>query len=276
MENLCVFVLPALSWKRLEGRVAMAVALPRRRDDQIGPLGVLDPPDIQIECAAFTGSLGMLFVCVRERKIDLLDVPLAPICEAYFQYVIGSAADDLESSAVALTALAYLLERKAWVLIPAPEVDEPEADDLFDQVEPYVHEFVPIIEDLLTRREERESLFFRAADPVLPYEVPFDTGDVTPNDLARAFERILSRAKPDTVEPLSRPRRSLSDQMILVLKALPSEFQSLEEIVVGEFTRSEVVWWFLALLELIRLGQASVRLEEGEVQFAKKAQEAAS
>ena len=57
--------------------------------------------------------------------------------------------------------------------------------------------------------------------------------------------------------------------MVIVLKALPGEFQTLDEIVTGEFTRSEVVWWFLALLELIRLGQALVKIEEGEVRFAR-------
>jgi hypothetical protein len=36
---------------------------------------------------------------------------------------------------------------------------------------------------------------------------------------------------------------------------------------VGDFTRSEVVWWFLALLELIRLGQARVDLKDGDVRF---------
>jgi chromatin segregation and condensation protein Rec8/ScpA/Scc1 (kleisin family) len=243
--------------------------LAKSQREDISPLGLLDPPDIRIECPAFTGSLSMLFVCVRERKIDLRDVPLAPVCEAYLRYVVDRENPDLESAAVALSALSYLLERKAWVLIPVPEVPEPEAEDLWDVIEPSAHEFLPAIEDLLQRRAERESLFFRTPDAT-PYELPFDTKAVTPLDLARAFERLLAKAKPDTVTPPSRPRRSLSDMMVLVMKHLPLDWKPLDEIVPGEFTRSEAVWWFLALLELIRLAQARVALVEGEAQFCRE------
>lgn len=238
--------------------------------DSVGPLGFFNPPEIHVESDVFTGSLGMLFVCVREKKIDLLDVPLAPICEAYFRYLLENQSEDLDSAGVALSALAFLIEKKAWMLIPVNEEEEPEGEDILDYVDPYVHEFAPAIEDLLERQSDRDLLFFRNPDPKSnSYELPFDTGEVTPFDLANVFEKLLARAKPDKVEPISKPRRNLSDQMVIVLKALPEDFQSLDQIVVGEFTRSEVVWWFLALLELIRLGQASVKIEEGEVLFAR-------
>ena len=35
-------------------------------------------------------------------------------------------------------------------------------------------------------------------------------------------------------------------------------------------TKSEVVWWFLALLELIRLGQARVEVKDGDVRFKRE------
>ncbi len=55
--------------------------------------------------------------------------------------------------------------------------------------------------------------------------------------------------------------------MGIVVLALPEKFQPLDQIVTGEYTRSEVVWWFLALLELIRLGQAKVEVKDGDVRF---------
>jgi hypothetical protein len=59
--------------------------------------------------------------------------------------------------------------------------------------------------------------------------------------------------------------------MSVVLKALAKEWLSLDVLVPEDITRSEAVYWFLALLELIRLGQASVRLHESEVEFARAA-----
>lgn len=238
--------------------------------DSAGPLGFVSPPEIQIECEAFQGSLAMLFHCVRERKVDLLGVPLAPICEAYFSYLLEHAAEDIESAATAMTALAYLLERKAWALIPRPEEPEPEAGDLLDAIEPYAHEFQPVIEVLRDLQDHRSNFFFRPADAAeRTYELPFEIGEATTVDLARVLEQLLERAVPDPIEPLNRPRRSLSEQMTLVMKSLTEEFRPLDQVVVGEFTRSEIVWWFLALLELIRLGQARLQVKEEGIFFAR-------
>jgi len=249
----------------------MATSSELTKEEGIGPLGVISPPEIAIECEAFSGSLGTLFQLVRDRKIDLLGVPLAPICEAYLFYLVEKADNDLESAAVALVALSYLLERKAWMLIPAPEDEEPDGDDILDSVEPYIQEFQPLIHALRDKEEERESLFFRQNEgKAFPYELPFDTTDVTPTHLASVLEDLLRRAKPDPPDSFDRPRRSLSEQMVVVMRSLPAEFSTLDKIVTGEFTRSEVVWWFLALLELIRLGQARVKLEHEAVLFARE------
>ncbi len=247
----------------------MAAATSLIRDPAIMSLGIVAPPEIHIESPVFVGSLATLFQGVRDRKIDLLDIPIAPICEAYLHYLLGISDGDIDSSAVALSALAYLIERKAWMLLPA-SAEEPSIDDVYEEIDPTVHEYWPAIHHLNQRREERESLFFRSSDQSsLPYELPFEPENVHPADLARALESLLSRAKPDVVTHLSRPRRSLTDQMILVMQVLPLNFLPLDQIVVGEFTRSEVVWWFLALLELIRLGQAAVQILDGEVRFAR-------
>lgn len=234
--------------------------------EPVDALGVTSPPDIQIRCEAFTGSLGALFQMARDGKIDLLGVPLAPICRAYIEYVTESAGGDLDRAAVALVALSYLLERKAWHLLPS-EVPEPETDESLYPVEPWIQEFAPAIEALRELADSRDQVFFRAPEGTA-YELPFDASGVSLGDLAGALQRLLDRAVPEPPEGLRKPGRSLSEQMGLVMRELTAEFRTLDRIVVGEFTRSEIVWWFLALLELIRLGQAKVRLRAGEVEFA--------
>jgi hypothetical protein len=57
--------------------------------------------------------------------------------------------------------------------------------------------------------------------------------------------------------------------MRIVLHALSTSWQRLEEMVEDPFTRSDAVYWFLALLELIRLGQASAKVAGDEVLFAR-------
>jgi len=234
----------------------------------LSPLGVVAPPPIDIQCEAFSGSLAALFQVVRQRKVDLLQVPLQPICEAYFQYLLANPEGDLDSAAAALVALSYLIQEKSHALIPVPEtyLDDP---DLDFNVDPYVHEFAPAIQALEMFEEERDQVFFRGSSQGDLYELPFTLGQVTSADLSLAFERLLRKAQPDTPEILQKPRRSLADQMQVVRDTLTDDFRSLLDIVPDPFTRTEAVWWFLAMLELIRLGQARVVLGDDDVLFAR-------
>ena len=93
--------------------------------------------------------------------------------------------------------------------------------------------------------------------------------DVSAADLARAFDAILRRANPDTLDMPAKPRRSLSEQMGIVLSSLTDDWTKLDDMVEEPFTRTEIVLWFLALLELIRLGQAAVRLHEETIEFSR-------
>jgi segregation and condensation protein A len=235
----------------------------------ISALGVIAPPPIHVSTPTFDGSLAMLFQCVRDHKVHLLEVPLFPICEAYFLYLINLEATDLDEAAAALAALSYLLERKAWLLLPV-EDPEPEMDEPLELPTPTAHEYEFAIESLRVWHEERAQLYFRAAEAgPESYELPMNLENVSSGDLAKALEKLLRRAKPEPVAPLNKPRKSLSDQMRIVLHALTGEWKSLLDLVEDPFTKSEAVYWFLALLELIRLGQATAKVEDEDVYFAR-------
>ena len=251
-----------------------------RKDDKqqvVLATGIIAPPPIQVESPRFSGSLAMLFACVRERKVDLLDIPLFPICEAYFTYLMESELADLDEAAAALAALSYMLERKAWGLLPTAEPEPEESDVPLELAAPTVYEFDLAIETLRRFHDERSKRYFRPTESGPdPYEVPVVLGDVSAADLARAFDAILRRAHPDPVDLPAKPRRSLSEQMAIVIGILTPDWKKLDDLIEEPFTRSEVVLWFLALLELIRLGQATVRLHEEMVEFARSKPKASS
>lgn len=234
-------------------------------------LGVVAPPPILVQTPAFEGTLAALFRCVREHKVDLMEVPLEPICEAYLEYLMASSDTNLDEAAAALTVLAYLLERKAWQLLPVEEEVEPDYEEPTALADPTAYEYSDVIQLLLGGHEERSKLFFRTSgpDPSL-YEVPYSVGEVTIGDLARALESLLRRAEPAQIELMSKPRKSINEQMRIVLLALTQEYRPITSLFVGSYTRNDAVYWFLALLELIRLKQAAVKLEGEEVLFAKR------
>lgn len=248
---------------------ASAVLNKPAKVEKFPALGIVAPPPIAVESPEFSGSLGVLLQLVQDRKIDLMRVPLFPVCQAYFAYILQTNKHNLDEAAAALLALAYLLERKSWQLLPTPE-EEPDFETPFEAPDPTVGEYSLAIEALRVWHDEREQFFFRPLDAGPdPYEVPLDLCDVSSADLARAFERLLRKAVPAPVEPLNKKRRSLLDQMGVVLKSLTDKWRPMEDLIPSPFTREDAVYWFLSLLELIRLGQATVRRQEDEVQFAR-------
>ena len=236
----------------------------------ITPIGVVAPPPILVQTPAFEGTLAALFRCVRDRKVDLMEVPLEPICQAYLEYLMDSPETNLDEAAAALTVLAYLLERKAWQLLPT-EDEEPDYEEPAALPDPTAYAYSDVIQMLLGGHEERSKLFFRTSgpDPSL-YEIPYSVGEVTVGDLARAFESLIRKSEPDEIDSLNKPRKSLVEQMRVVLLCLTKEFRPITALFVGSYTRNDAVYWFLSLLELIRLRQAAVKLEGEEVLFAKK------
>jgi chromatin segregation and condensation protein Rec8/ScpA/Scc1 (kleisin family) len=224
-----------------------------------------------VQLPVFSGSFGALLECVRRQKVNLLEVPLAPICEAYVAHALSLAAQDedqLDAAAVALAALSYLLERKALLLIPGSgdqTVEEPE--EPFELPEPFISEFMPLIEEFRNRERMRAEVFFRPNAGSRTYELPFDAGDLTIDDLARAFEAVMERAQSITSRLNKRPARSLAEQMLRVASCLTREWTTIRDLALGDLDRAEAVWWFLALLELIRLGRAKVKMLGTEPHF---------
>lgn len=242
-----------------------------RRKDNLSPLGVIAPPPIHVQSPKFEGSLGTLFLCVREGKVDLVDVALSPICLAYFEYMLGAGIADIDEAATALGALAYLLERKAWMLLPNLS-PEPELEMALELPPPSIGLFSDAIFELRNDYEERAHLFFRSAEPdVDPFELPYSLENVSLLDLSQALQRLLKRANPDPVEPLNAPRKSLHEVMSKVLLALTDHWVSLDTFFKEDFSRTDAVYWFLALLELMRLGQAKARMNEASVEFSRGA-----
>jgi segregation and condensation protein A len=232
-------------------------------------LGLVAPPPIHIESPRFVGSLGTLFTCVRDHRVDLRDVPLLPICEAYMAYMLADSAPNLDEAAAALAALSYLLERKAWALLPglAPE---PEAEEMAELPDPCAYQYWEAMGVMRAWYEERSRLFFRA--PSLgpnAYELPYELEEITTAALAQALSEVLARMTPPQPPEIFRNRRSLAHQMGSVLLALSYNWRTLTDLVPPSSTREDAVYWFLSLLELMRLGQASARVVGLDVEFAR-------
>lgn len=221
------------------------------------------PPRVPIQLPLYgEGSLGWLLSLIRRQRLDVLELQLAPIADACMQY--WSEIGDLDEGGDAVAAIAYLTERKAQRLLTPPvEDDIAESDDPLFTALP--EEYRLFSAQLRVWEEDRSLLFFRAQSPDSnDYELPLPFGAMEPSRLLKALQSLLERALPLPVPTPERPAFSVQARMIEVLRHLDlhSGRASFESLLPEAFNRLQVLTYFLAMLELARLHQVDIELDD--------------
>ncbi|HVB09076.1 MAG TPA: segregation/condensation protein A, partial [Bacillota bacterium] len=188
-----------------------------------------------------------------------VDAELADLDAAY-------AASDLDQQSLALTLAARLVELKARALLPsAAPIEEPVTVDAEETPEALAQRlaaydaFREAAQVLRSYEEARSQRFGRpvapAPDAADPPPVPFDT-------LLTLFAAIWERARADgrTVARQELTVLARMEQLRAHLRgaAGPVPFEALFE---DDARRMQVIVTFLALLELVRLGEATLLQE---------------
>ena len=93
----------------------------------------------KVTLEVFEGPLDFLLNLIRQREIDIYDIPIAQITEQYLQYLSLMEALDLEVAGEWLVMAATLLEIKSRTLLPTDssqqEDEEEPADPRLELVE---------------------------------------------------------------------------------------------------------------------------------------------
>lgn len=214
----------------------------------------------EVRLDLFEGPVELLLYLVRKNELPATDVPVGRLTDDYLEYVRQAQSLNLEIAADFLVMAGVLLRLKARQLVPRQpdeDTDTPSVtiESILDDFRHYQH-----VAGLLGAREsERRQLFPRRGET--PRSVPADGEDLTL--LAAALQRVLARLEPEkrvTIEPRRvRIEDKLADlrRMLAVRRTV-----TFEEAVCGQ-TLTEIVVLFLAVLELVRLGELRVRQEEG-------------
>jgi segregation and condensation protein A len=235
------------------------------------------PVQMVLHLPIFEGPLDLLLHLVRENRVSITDIPIALITDQYLEYLRMMEELDLDIASEFLVMAATLLEIKSRMLLPKPpraegedEEEDPRAELVARLVE--YQKYKALVETLQTWEAERKQWFFRSPDaPVPDYELPIPLGELTPQHLLRALERLLAEAVDIPPPAILTPRKKLSLRlrMVEVWRRIHTAAEGLrfEQLLDAPFTRWEVLLTFLAVLELMRQGRVEARQEElfGEI-----------
>lgn len=218
----------------------------------------------------FEGPVELLLYLVRKNELDILDVPVARLTNDFLQSVAAATQLNMDVAADFVIMSAVLLRLKVRELLPrSPEEDLETPTVTLEQILDEFRRYQQVARLLSEKEGQRRQLFPRLGET--PRARLAESEDVVA--LTAALRRVLARVTPARVATIAPPRVRLEDK-IAALRALVRERGALafEEAVTGS-SLTEVIVMFIAVLELVRLGElrviqetefGSIRLESRE------------
>jgi segregation and condensation protein A len=225
------------------------------------------PEDVpQIHLELFDGPLDLLLYLIRRDKIDIHDIPIAPITRSYMQYLELMQELNLDVAGEFMVMAATLIHIKSKMLVPVEPTEalgDDEGEDPREALVQRLLEFQRYKEaaGILHQKGQIRAATFTRPDTVIP---KFDDAgeemlEAGLFDLVSAFKELLERRKTLLAHEVEHEGKSI-EQRIEELLALIREGESLEflDLFASQETKGEMIVTFLALLELIRLKRVKV------------------
>ena len=224
----------------------------------------------QFKLKDFDGPLDLLLALIGKAQIDIRDIFVSEITDQYLEIVRNAPDLNMDESSDFLVMAATLLEIKSRAMLPKPpaqEEEDPETE-LIRRLEEY-RQFKETAENMKNFEDAAKHVFTKLPEeyPLPPQE--FELTGLTLEGLTEAFLRIWSRKPTLDDNPESNhyaPRNirrdvhTVQECMLNLLQAVKKKKRmKFEDAFSGAPTREAVVTYFLAVLELLKLGQMHIR-----------------
>jgi len=212
-----------------------------------------------VRTPAFDGPIELLLTLAQRAEVDLKAVSLASLTDDYLQ-AIEREAPALDQLAAFLVIGARLVQLKAAGLMPHAAVGEEEDLQAWEEaikgrLEEYKR-FKELAESLMRRHASGRFTFAGLLEPDV---IPQARVQVSLDALASAFRQVLDRLPPAEQVTVEMEHVSLADKLEELRQMLAHHAQvNFSAIFRHARSRLEAVVTFLALLELIRIGEARV------------------
>jgi segregation and condensation protein A len=216
-------------------------------------------PVYVVRTAAFDGPIELLLTLAQRAEVDLKVIPLAALTDDYLR-AVQDRRPALDRLAAFLVIGARLVQLKAAALMPEPVAGEEEdaqawEDAIKGRLEEYKR-FKDLAESLMRRHASGRFTFAGLLEPEV---IPEARVQVNLDALATAFRQVLDRLPPADQVTVEFEQVSLADKLHDLRGMLTRQAQlNFSAIFRHAHTRVEAVVIFLALLELIRIGEARV------------------
>ena len=229
----------------------------------------------EIKIPVFEGAFDLLLFFIERDELDIYDIPITKVTTDFLEYIRALEKMNIELASEFIVVAATLMQIKAKMLLPREQVDEEgniidPRKELIQQLLEYKR-YRPVIqqlsnlEDDALARETRGNIIseLKTLSKVRPEDV--DLEDVDLYKLLKAFQNVmelheLSQPKLSNIKPY--PYSVNNQRAYLIQKVLNNERVNFLEVLKESGNRVLVVFNFLAILELIQVGDIKLEISE--------------
>lgn len=237
---------------------------------------------IKFKLNQFEGPLDLLYHLIKVAKIDIRDIFISEITEQYMAMMTDIDQIDMDKAADFTLMAATLLEIKSKRLLPKPEIlQEVEEEDLEEK-------FYRRFEEYKLYKEASEKLknfedvgkFYKKPDDSAGeyrYELPEKLSvDALINAFSNLLHRVSVKAETITERKIEKDRFTVAEKIAQIKDSLLMKPKfKFNELFEQDYSKSEIINTFLALLELLKMQVVKVEQDStfGDIDILKREEE---
>jgi segregation and condensation protein A len=235
----------------------------------------------EIRLPQFEGPFDLLLFFIERDELDIYDIPIATITIDFLTYIEQMTALNIELASEFILVAARLMQIKARMLLPRPEIDEEgnEVDPRKDLVQKLLEykRFKEASAEMEVMLDERAKQFSRgniANDLIAVRESATQEDELQTLDLYRlltVYHKVINRFvnKPEEVRhtviqypyTIEDQKKHLSDLLIT------NDRLDFESVMLNSKDRVQLVYSFLAILEMLQQQMIKIQIGLGYNNF---------
>jgi segregation and condensation protein A len=229
--------------------------------------------DYKIVLDGFEGPLDLLLSLIERAKIDIYDIPINIITEQYIEYIYAMEELNLSIASEFIMMAATLLEIKSKMLLPQEVVivddEEIEIDPREELIQRLIEykRYKEAAEELRVSEDIESKVYYKPREDLSNFDDIYEDIQFDLKLLLKSINRIIGRRGMGNItmdiSEIQREEFTLKDCMDELLIKLKLKNRIIFEDLLSEnFSRNEIVTYFLSVLELLKLRKIKVIQEK--------------
>ena len=237
--------------------------------------------NFEIKLPLFEGPFDLLLFFIERDELDIYDIPIATITNDFLNYLHHLEKLNVELASEFILVAATLMRIKSKMLLPRPQLDE-EGNEIDPREELIKHlleykkyksviESFQKMEESELQKEKRGNILRELKLLAASVNVEAELQEVDLYKLMQVFEKVSKRFEEEKNRPVHQVVQypyTVEGQKEYILNELTRKRTiSFAEMLETKATRVALIFNFLAILEMLALGNLDIQLGEGYNNF---------